>query len=677
MWRRAQWRLTDLDGQEDGSPRREHGSDPRGDVSMVSRPNVVNLTLMGHNTSPMFARTRLADPAIRANDLETTFRRGDDGFMRRGLSMSRGQARVNRAVSRSAMALAALLVLGGMPAVEAVPASAAGAASRSQNSAAPGLARAVADARTNGARVVAVDHILGALHIDVLDPATGAELVQGSARTLYDGYLYSNEVAELAAAFQANIRVSLAQVATELNNAGYAKLHQPMTAARIAAALLAVTRQDSSASVPDSIALLARLVWQLGLLHKGPQNLDKPIKPARILLDPLQEWLVVADFTFPFINANPALTGPASTLRATSHGVIKASRLSHEAFHPCDVPFKKIIRPILKKAGSFALAALGQAFPKFGKYVVPIIPDLIDVIHGSIIGIGVTVTGWANPAETHLGGPDMYFHVDVQMILKLPSWVVKCGWLVGLTFPGKSHIEGVAVIWQDVPGLTDPSILADWGTLSCPVATCNTTNHYGIATLTFHPYPEPLSGGIMKDTPGTIAFVPFPNLRLKNPLGFLGDITRKDAIAWRVSHRVPHGWPTRIDATATFNDPSDFSGDFRTVGPVTISDAVQQTKCAPQYQGCVFSTSKISGTVAGGGCGTVPVTGGNATLSIWNNGTTGDLSLHVDGGSATCLNSDAVSAPLNWQPGDIGGQEAITGANQRTIIGTLKLHYIY
>lgn len=462
------------------------------------------------------------------------------------------------------LAAVAVLVGSTLPGMQAPAASASASTALSRGSAARGLARAVADARTGGARVKAIENILKALHVDVIDPRTGAEIVPGSARTLYDGYLYTNEVAELAAAYHAGRRVSLAEVAGALNRAAYAMLRHRMTAASLERVLLTVTRRDTSSAVPDSVALLQRVVWQLGLLHKVPQNLAGPVKPAKVSLDPVQEWLVIADFTFPLLYDAKPLTKPASALVRGSDGVIKRTPASPAGI--CD--FLKPLKPFLNKLGSYALQELAEEFPKFGK-VAPFLGPLTDLVHGSVLGVGIVVTLWAKPDSTHLGGSDLYFFGQVWMVLHLPPWLAKCGWLTGDDFPGFGGVEGVRAYWE-----TDQ--LDKWGTSHCltigglPPA-CQTEAH-GVAVEEFTPNPDPVANGIPKEESGTVSFVPLADVSLGNKLGILADYARLEAVPFKIWHRKPHGPPTAFKATLTFHDPKigGVQGSAASKGPITL-----------------------------------------------------------------------------------------------------------
>lgn len=224
---------------------------------------------------------------------------------------------------------------------------------------APALARAVADARTTGARVAAIDHMMAALHIDVINPANGAVVVPGAARSLTDAYLYTGEVERLALGYATRQRFTLAGLAANLNVI-YSRLRVKLTAASLGAAVLKVTQADARNGDSDAVALLPRLVRQLGLLDHPAQDLATKIAVARVRLDPLQAWLVEAAFTLPLVYANPVPAHAASLLPAMTDGVVKRAGVPDSI---CDdlKPLKKTLIGTAQYAETAVLIALGRA----------------------------------------------------------------------------------------------------------------------------------------------------------------------------------------------------------------------------------------------------------------------------------------------------------------------------
>ena len=461
-------------------------------------------------------------------------------------------------------------------------------------SAAPRLARAVAGAKTTAARVAAIDEIMSVLHVDVINPANGAVVVKGAARSLNDAYLYVNEIERIAVAYPAGRRVSLGQLAAELDLV-YAKLGMKLTAANLGKALLAVIKSDSARSAPDSTALVSRLIWQLGLLHKPAQNLAGNVPAAKVSLDPLQAWLVTADLTLPLIYAN-APPKSASHLSALTDGLVghgavpsvdacRALKEMREGLSFSDKLVLDLAKDILGKSVTWPVLVQKAAVD---------VADLIDLVHGVLTGIGVQVTSSIDPAKTSLGGPPMQLTVGVIMTLHLPQWVVDCGWLAGADFPGHGGVPGVKVIW-----LNDP--LSDWGTFDCPAVGCTKTAADGIARETFNPRKEDVKHGFNIVERGTVKALTLINFSLDNKLGFLADIIRdQGAMVWELSHNQVV-FPEKYTAHLTYKD---FYEKFDLT--LTGTQAPPTKKYCPlgQDKVCDYTVDSITGTFTWtyGGC---------------------------------------------------------------------------
>lgn len=487
-----------------------------------------------------------------------------------------------RRIASGVVALAMVMPFG-LAAVSA-PADASALAGPAK-SAAPALARAVADARTTDARVAAIDKIMAALHVDVINPANGAVVVPGAARSLNDAYLYTSEVRWLALGYAQRDHDDLTQLADTLDGV-YPKLHVPMTEASLGGALLKVTAADATSSDPDSVALLPRLVWQLGLLDKPAQDLARPVPVSKIRLDPVQAWLVAAAFTLPLVYANPVPAHTASRLTALSEGII-ARGLRPDNI--CDdlKPLKRTVTGSAQYVETAVLTALGKAswaafLKTAGKYTAP----LIDIVHLLITGIGIVVSSTVSPAETSLGGPPMNFAVSVSMTLKLPRFLVECGWLLGDDFPGQGPLSGVSVLW-------DNSELLPWGTISCDRAGCEKTGTDGAAREVFTPGPEEVHKGATVYEPGKVEALALPGSALGNKfIGTAFDLLRvQEVMRWEIKHHQT-GWPTGFSLHATepgwAGDPVEW--DFTGSGKRQAGGQCDKTGCYLEI---------ISGTVSG------------------------------------------------------------------------------
>jgi hypothetical protein len=480
------------------------------------------------------------------------------------------------AAAALAVAAALMLTVTGTPA-------AAGAAVKSK---APGLAKAVASAKTTKGRVTAIDKIMAVLRIDVIDPKNGAVVVKGAARSLNDAYLYTSEVEHLALGYAAKDRLTFKTLAAGLDLV-WAKLGVHLTGENLGAGVLKVIRADARPSVRDSVALLARLVWQLGLLDKPAQDLAKKIKVSKVRLDPLQAWLIAVEFTFPLIYAHPPPTRASSRLVALTRGLV-----GHSGAAPSNVcEDLKAVKESLGFSDNMVMSTaegiVGKmiSWPailqKAGKFV----PSLIDIVHGIVTGIGIEITSTIHPDKTELGGPDMFLAVGVVMHLKLPKVVVDCGWLSGDDFPGHGGVPGVYVLW-------DNGTLTQWGTIRCDG--CHKTGPLGTAAETFMPGPEPVHHGMKIIERGDVVAYTAVNISLGNLYGFLGDILRDQGhMIWELSHHKT-GYPDGFTADVHVHG-KDSSGET-TIDLTVTADREKGDDCAKDY-GCNYKPTDITGKV--------------------------------------------------------------------------------
>jgi hypothetical protein len=483
--------------------------------------------------------------------------------------------------------IAALAVSAGLT-LAAAGTAGAGVAARGGKSAAPALAKAVARAKTTAARVNSIDKIMAVLHVDVISPENGAVVVKGAARSLNDAYLYTSEVEHLALGYAARDRVTFKTLADEVGLA-YTKLGVHLTGENLGAGVEKVIRAESKGSVKDPVALLARLVWQLGLLDKPAQDLAKKIPVGKVRLDPLQAWLITAEFTFPLIYAHPPSAAASSRLAALTDGLVKHGaapsnvcedlKALKESLGFSDKMVMSTVEGILGK--TFNWAALLQSA---GKNLAP----LIDTVHGVLTGIGIEITSVIHPAKTELGGPDMFLAVGVFMHLHLPKVLVDCGWLSGDDFPGHGAVPGVTVSW-------DNGTLASWGSFRCDG--CHKTGPLGTAAETFTPGPEEVHHGTKIIERGDVTAYTLVNFSMGNKLGFLGDVVRDQGhMIWELSHHKT-GFP--IGFTADVHSIAGPSYTTHTVSDFTLTAVRTKIKgfCDPKKEtsACYYTVTHIQG----------------------------------------------------------------------------------
>jgi hypothetical protein len=483
--------------------------------------------------------------------------------------------------------VAALAVSAGLTLAAVSTAADAGVSARVVKSAAPGLARAVSDAKTTQARVAAIDKIMAVLRIDVINPENGAVVVKGAARSLNDAYLYTSEVEHLALAYAARDRLTFDTLAGELGLV-YTKLSMHLTGQNLGAGVEKVIRAESNSSMPDSVGLLARLVWQLGLLDKPAQDLAKKIPVAKVRLDPLQAWLITAEFTFPLIYAHPPSTRASSRLDALTDGLVKPGTAPSTV---CDElkAYKESLGFSDKMAMLTVTAMLGAAgwvnvLKVAGKNLAP----LIDTVHGTLTGIGIEITSSISPAMTRLGGPDMHLAVGVFMHLHLPKVVVDCGWLAGLTFPGYGAVPGVKVSWGN-------GELASWGSFTCDG--CDETGEDGMAHEAFTPGPEEVHNGPTIIERGDVIAYALVNFSMGNRLGFLGDVVRDQGhMIWELRHHKT-GFPTGLTAEVHSVNGGSGPGVTADLTVTAVPDTSAPNCKSSKAVTCIYNVKDVSGRV--------------------------------------------------------------------------------
>jgi hypothetical protein len=406
------------------------------------------------------------------------------------------------------------------------------------------LAADVAHARTDEARVSAVEAVMSALHVDVLDPKTGHVIVRGAARSYADAYLYSSEIELIAFAYEKRTRYSLDQVARMLNDAAYRTLRIPLTAATLGNALHDVVSRDDGSQYTDRVALRPRLIRQLGLLHRPSQDLAQKTAPGRISLDALQMTLVVIDLTYPLIYGNPVPMRATSNIVYATRGVI--ARSGYAASPSCE-RFERL-KESIAEMGEIFRAIVSTSNEHVGRVIEGarrIIGALMDVVHGAITGVGVVITQSGN-THTYLGGPQMHFSITVTMVFKLPQVLIDCGWLADLKFPQQGPIPDVAVSWGD-------ESLVPFG----EQVESRETDEAGRATDTFTPIEDPRKSGPLVSDSGFVTAIPTVNISLGDLLGFLGDLVRIRSFLWIIDH---HSRDFSLEYYASIHDSGSCSG---------------------------------------------------------------------------------------------------------------------
>jgi hypothetical protein len=179
---------------------------------------------------------------------------------------------------------------------------------------------------------------------------------------------------------------------------------------------------------------------------------------------------------------------------------------------------------------------------------------ILDGIHGAVLAYSVQVTALTESnqrLETHYGhdgpGEALNFRIKVEMLDDLGEYVLKCGWIIGASYPEKGPIPGVSVHWIFEK-------LDEHGEIYCGNAcvkvgptglAIEATNEHGIATLTFRPKQEqnPGQGRIVREI-GNVTGIALYQSAFSNMLGsYMQYLTPKSGdISWEVAWHETPGW---------------------------------------------------------------------------------------------------------------------------------------
>jgi hypothetical protein len=449
---------------------------------------------------------------------------------------------LHRQVRRAALSgllTGSLILTGGAAPAVAAPSPKV----KSVHSAAPKLAAAVMRAHSHAARVKALERVMAAFHVTAMEPRTGHVVVPGAARTAYDApIMYTTELHEIAFALEKHRTLGLADVTNALNVGGYAKAGYLITPDQLAASVEASAHAAATSHRPDSAVLSVRLLRALSLAHKVPQDLAKQLPAAQIRLDPLQMWVLVADFTLPLLALRPAARHPAPKAAALTHTVLKETAVSAGSVADvCEkfVHLKKALGQVIFGVGGilqgwatkYLILPKPTWLPTLSKYLA-IAQEFADLVH-LIVNSAVVDIRPGHPVHTKLGGPGADLDVVVTMTFKLPDILIKCGPLAGQEFAAQGPIADVWVLWRD-GGLTQ------WGTVTPSTPDLIKTDKDGRGLVHFQPKPDPVSSGPMVSEHGAAtatALVNTGQLGLFGALqGLLVDATRTEGIGWTVDH---------------------------------------------------------------------------------------------------------------------------------------------
>ena len=390
------------------------------------------------------------------------------------------------------------------------------------------LASAVMTADSDQIRNEAILNILRALQIGVYSSQKGNVLLQGAERSDSDLYFYDDEVGLLAAAVtDPNTSYSLSDVKRTLERiAPTAELDTITEADFDQTVLKALATLGSGSPGAGSGSLAGQLIREIGLLLPQPYDLFANPSPApeSIQLNALQITLFVLDFYGYFKNSEASLPlqpDPSAGLQATQRARIRSLPLTRlSAVHPRDdapnynpcVALQQAIADsgitLKDLGGPSALIFLGLKtfFPAAADFVAMVskysglAEAAVLEVHGALMSFAVRLSapsGFSFYYRTSDDDAPVQVPVHIEMAWKFPDWVVSCGFLSGLTWPGTGGLPGIPVQFDtsDLAQHTDqiwtgpipPDSNAPDSANQCIRLCKTTTDETGTAVLTFSP----------------------------------------------------------------------------------------------------------------------------------------------------------------------------------------------
>jgi hypothetical protein len=342
-----------------------------------------------------------------------------------------------------------------------LPASTARAARPDYAAQAKRLAAGVERAGTPDARQRALRRVMRALHVGVYT-GRGKALARGEERKGSGIWVYDFELDGLAVGLGRRRQFTSAELGQQLALAGIkGRDGQPLSADALQRALpRGIAKARRARRVRKSLSAL--LFAELG------RRAGRPAGGAAARFDPLQTWLLMTDIRS---RHKRRATGRAS------------ARAAQAAPRPC-FPGDDRIADLLTTAGFLNEYVVG-AFVQAGLEHAITVGWLIDI---------QPTRGVRQGGEAHYGhvgpGDELQFQVGVQFLGDSSDLEVRCGPLMGLTFPKHGPIAGVPIKWDSLM-VAGASNLARHGEIT---RRDDVTDSDGIATLSFRAKQELVAG---------------------------------------------------------------------------------------------------------------------------------------------------------------------------------------
>jgi hypothetical protein len=355
------------------------------------------------------------------------------------------------------------------------------------------LADHITQAATADERYIALLEIMKSLNLGVYT-GNGEAIVPGAERGPDDFYLYDFEVSALASALERKETWSVSDLAQELSDLGVQPGGKSLTIQDFQESL-ASSVNESIQDPGNPLSLVQLLIRELGLRQAPSYDIAAVTSPEQIKFDALQRFLIISDVLIPLVDA----PGQSHIFEEP------VSLVSNQDFHlpaigdPCSFIGASDV-------GGFKFGKLLIALTTLQKKVGPwfiIAGIVLDAWHAELLGILVDVQETqasksqghethygpegAHTAKTGIPGKSILFQIGVQMLTDLSEYpALKCGKLVGLTFPPKGPVKDVVISWSNT--LSSTTLLEKQGTI---LREDKITDSNGLASLVFQPNDEP------------------------------------------------------------------------------------------------------------------------------------------------------------------------------------------
>ncbi len=355
--------------------------------------------------------------------------------------------------------------------------------------------------RSSSARYKGIIEIMKALHIGVYT-AAGEAVVSGAERGPSDFYLYDFEISALASALGRKLTWSLQDLVKHISAllieaGGEAVAPDPVQAA------LATAAQKAAQNPADPFSLLYLLIRELGLLQKPSYDLSANVSADQIKFSALQYLLILSDTLVPLA---PGAAQPGAFPDSESSPFDGGPPIAGGG-NPCEFLGEGDVKLLKDLALILEIPAPTPNNPdgKVGDFL-HLVAFPLDAIHGWDVGLGIDVQetkAYRGKHHAHDGpkeaghvstyrdpgpGGQVVFQIGVQNLIEHSENTVKCGELLGFTFPPLGPVPDIPVHW-------DKAALADYygllKTLGTIVHEDSKTGPDGIATLIWQPSDEP------------------------------------------------------------------------------------------------------------------------------------------------------------------------------------------